>query len=291
MSVVEEQQALDLGLREPGDTASGYMVDTPAFTGPFDLLLQLITRHRVDIYDVPLRVIVDDYIAEIDLLEELDLNVATEFLLIAATLIELKTVALLPEPDDVDLDEELALFEQRDLLISRLLQAKTFRDASRVLERCLDEGSRFHPREAGLEERFLHVCPDLLAQVGPADLLSIAERVMAARPEPLIDLSHVSVSKASVRDAIGTLVHRMPHEGERTLRELAGGAGCRLDVLVVLLGLLELYKQGMVELRQAVTFGELRAEWVGDVDLVDIDELAGDWDVDDEPLGMALDDA
>lgn len=239
----------------------GYVVETPAFTGPFDLLLQLITRHQLDICDVPLAAIVDDYLAEIERMEGLDLNLATAFLLCAATLIELKTLALLPEPDDIDLDEELALFEERDLLISRLLAAKTFKDASRSIERLLEEGSGYHARTAGLEEPFLYICPDLLARLSPDDLAEIAARALAGRPS--VDVSHIAMARASVRDAMATLARRLPGRGTRVLRELVADATSRLDVLVVVLGLLELYKQGLVRLSQAVRFGELSAAWTG----------------------------
>lgn len=247
-------------------TSRSYTVEMAAFTGPFDLLLQLITRHQVDIYDIPLAAIVDDFVAEVSRLETLDLEMATGFLLIAATLIELKTVALLPEPDDVDLDEELGLFEQRDLLISRLLAAKTFRDVSRVIEAALEEGASYFPRPGGLEERFLHVCPDLLAQVTPADLARIAEQALSARPVPVVDLSHITPVRATVREAMARLVERLPGRGRRDLRDLADGARSRVEVIVTFLGLLELYKQGLVELHQAVTFGQLEATWVGPAD-------------------------
>src|ERR1700754_3028386 len=92
-----------------------YEVQTPVFEGPFDLLLHLILREQVDLYELRLSVIVDAYLVHLEAMhaqaETLDLDVATEFLLIAATLIELKTKRLLPGDDDIDLDEELALWE------------------------------------------------------------------------------------------------------------------------------------------------------------------------------------
>ena len=110
-----------------------YEVQTPVFEGPFDLLLHLIMREQVDLYQVSLVRIVDAYLAELDKLESLDLELATEFLLIAATLVELKARRLLPGADDVDLDDEFSLWEERDLLIARLLECKTFKDAARAL--------------------------------------------------------------------------------------------------------------------------------------------------------------
>ncbi|MDQ1368842.1 MAG: segregation and condensation protein, partial [Acidimicrobiaceae bacterium] len=140
-----------------------YEVTTAVFEGPFDLLLHLITRQQVDIYQVSLSSIVDAYVAEMQNLRTLDLEVATEFLLIAAVLLELKARRLLPGSDDVEDEEELALWEERDLLLARLFECKTFKDAAAALRRMMDAADRSFPRRTGLEERFLDVTPDLLA--------------------------------------------------------------------------------------------------------------------------------
>src|SRR5205085_7416378 len=147
-----------------------YEVSTPVFEGPFDLLLHLITSEQVDVYEISLSRIVDGYLAELDRMEHLDLDMATEFLLIAATLIELKTRRLLPGRDDIDLDDELLLYEERDLLLARLLECKTFKDAAAELDRMARIAGRSHPRMAGLEERFIDVAPDILAGVTAVDL-------------------------------------------------------------------------------------------------------------------------
>ncbi|MEJ7585790.1 MAG: segregation/condensation protein A, partial [Acidimicrobiales bacterium] len=146
-----------------------YEVQTAVFEGPFDLLLHLILCEQVDLYEVSLTTIVDVYLAELDRLESCDLEVATEFLLIAATLVELKTRRLLPDAVDGDLDDELALWEERDLLLARLLECKTFKDAARALAVMADVAQRSHPRRAGVEERFLDAAPDLLAGITPLD--------------------------------------------------------------------------------------------------------------------------
>ena len=147
-----------------------YDVQTPVFEGPFDLLLHLILREQVDLYEISLAAIVDAYLAELGAMEALDLEIATEFLLIAATLVELKAKRLLPNDGDIDLDDELALWEERDLLIARLLECKTFKDAADVLAPPLAEAARSYPRTAGLEDRFLDLAPDLLEGVDVADL-------------------------------------------------------------------------------------------------------------------------
>ena len=109
-------------------------VRTPVYEGPFDLLLQLILKEQVDIYEINLSTIVDAYLDELERMQSLDLDVATSFLLIAATLVELKARRLLPNERDIDLDDELALWEERDLLLARLLEAKTFKDVAAVFE-------------------------------------------------------------------------------------------------------------------------------------------------------------
>ena len=132
-----------------------YEVQTEVFEGPFDLLLHLILNQQVELYEITLSTIVDAYLAEVEKMDSLDLDVATEFLLIAATLVELKTRRLLPEDADLDLDDELALWEERDLLLARLVECKTFKDAARPLSMLADDASRKLPRTAGLDERFV----------------------------------------------------------------------------------------------------------------------------------------
>lgn len=139
-------------------------VATPIYEGPFDLLLHLILREEVDIHEISLSTIVDAYLAELAKMTELDLEVATEFLLIAATLIELKTRRLLPGRESVDLDDELALWEERDLLLARLLECKTFKDVAKILAHFVDDADRVYGRTTGVDERFNDVAPDLLEE-------------------------------------------------------------------------------------------------------------------------------
>jgi segregation and condensation protein A len=241
-----------------------YEVQTPVYEGPFDLLLHLILREQVDLYDVSLSAIVDAYLAELDRLEVCNLDIATEFLLIAATLVELKTRRLLPGDDDVDLDDELSLWEERDLLLARLLECKTFKDAAIALQRVALEAGRSHPRVAGLEERFADTAPDLLAGVTADDLRTAMLQALAPRPAPRVDLDHVAPIRASVTDAVAELVDELPRAGRITFRALTGGLVERLEVVVRFLAVLELFKQGLVDLDQPGTFGEITIVWLGD---------------------------
>jgi segregation and condensation protein A len=240
-----------------------YAVQTPVFAGPFDLLLHLILREQVDIYDVSLAAIVDAYLVEVERLDELDLDVATEFLLIAATLVELKARRLLPDESDVDLDDELALWEERDLLLSRLLECKTFKDAAKVLQRRHAEAGRSYPRTAGLEDRFLAVAPDLLEGIDVDDLQRAFVRAMTPKPVPRVDLYHVSVAKVSVTDAVEELVDELPRVGRISFRALTASFVERLEVVVRFLAVLELFKQGLVDLDQPYAFGDIDVIWLG----------------------------
>lgn len=241
----------------------GYEVQTAVYEGPFDLLLHLITRQEVELWDVSLSGIVDAYLAEIDAMAVLDLDAATEFLVIAATLVELKARRLLPGSDDVELDEELALFEERDLLLARLLECKTFRDAGEALARRGAAAGLSRPRTAGLEPHLLGLAPDLLAGVTPERLHTAYLRATTPRVPPTVDLDHVAPVRVSVGEAVDELALFLPGAGRRTFRQLTQGLPTRLDVIVRFLAVLELYKQGLVELEQAMSFGELAVVWTG----------------------------
>ena len=240
-----------------------YEVQTSVFEGPFDLLLHLILREQVDLYEVRLSHIVDAFLTELDRIEVTDLDRATEFLLIAATLVELKRRRLLPGDADLDLDDELALWEERDLLLARLLECKTFKDAASTLQRMADDAGRSHPRTAGLEDRFLELAPDVLAGVSPDDLRAAFLRASTPKVVPHVDLDHVAPVRASVTDAVEELLDELPRVGRITFRELTGSLVERLEVVVRFLAILELYKQGIVDLDQPGTFGTITIEWIG----------------------------
>ena len=240
-----------------------YEVQTTVYEGPFDLLLHLITREEVDLWEISLSAIVDAYLAEVEGMGVVDLDVATEFLVIAATLVELKCRRLLPGTAEVDVDEELALFEERDLLLARLLECKTFRDAGSALARLAGAAGLSHPRTAGLEPHLLALAPDLLAGVSAADLRAAYLRATEPKPPPRVDIDHVAPIRVSVHDVVDELTASLPARGKVTFGRLTSGVATRLDVIVRFLALLELYKQGLVELDQPSTFGELTVVWTG----------------------------
>jgi len=255
-----------------------YAVRTPVFEGPFDLLLHLILKQEVELWEVSLSEIVDAYITELDLLEELDLDVATEFLLIAATLVELKARRLLPGLDELELDEELLRFEERDLLLARLLECKTFKDAAKALESLIRRADRSVARTVGPEEPYRWMAPDPLERVKPAALRAAALRAMSAPPVVVVDTDHIAPVRASVRDAVESVLRLLPHSEPMSFRSIVSGAPHRLEVIVRFLAVLELYKQGMVDLTQFTNFGELMVRRLQDgetaLDLASLD----DWD-------------
>ncbi len=262
-------------------SGSSVKVETAGFEGPFDLLLHLILNDKVDLYEVSLFEIVDAYLAEVKQMEKCDLDVATEFLLIAATLIELKVRRLLPEDVDIDLDEEFALWEERDLLLSRLLESKTFKDAAAAMVRMSENAARIRPRIAGLEEQFIGLAPDLLENSTPEDLHKAFMKAMQPKPMASVGLQHVTAIKASVTEAINEMLESLPDRGSKTFKELtAHVADDTLEVVVRFLGVLELFKQGVVDLDQVGHLADLRVEWVGSDDdreaaLTDIDTYDG----------------
>jgi segregation and condensation protein A len=251
-----------------------YEVTTPVFDGPFDLLLHLILREQVELYEISLTKIVDGYLAQLDALEELNLDVATEFLLIAATLIELKSRRLLPGDDDLDLDDELALWSERDLLLTRLVECKTFKDAAAALQGMAHEAGRSYARVAGPEERFFDLTPDLLAGVTAENLRQAYLRAVTPKPQPRIDLQHVAPIRASVAEAVVELLEELPRVGRISFRALTGDLVERLEVVVRFLAVLELFKQGFVDLDQPRTFGDIEVVWLGR-DRSELEELAG----------------
>lgn len=254
-------------------------VQTPVFEGPFDLLLHLILREQVDLYEIDLIVIVDAYIAELARMDTLDLDVATEFLLIAATLVELKAKRLLPDDGDVDLDDDLSLWEERDLLLARLVECKTFKDAASVIALLHRNAGRSMPRVVGPDERFIGLTPDLLEGVSPEQLRKAFLKAIEPKPEPRVDLIHVAPIRTSVVDAVANLCEELPALGRVSFREMTASMTDRLDVVVHFLAVLELFKQGLVDLRQPQTFGDIEVVWQGgDVSASEALELVDAYD-------------
>ena len=257
-----------------------FEVATPVYDGPFDLLLHLILKEEVDIHEVSLTRIVEAYLEEIQRMQMLDLDVATEFLLIASTLVELKTRRLLPGKQDMDLDEELALWSERDLLLSRLLDCKTFKDVAAVFTQLAEQASLSYPRRSGPDERFADLMPDMLEGVTPVRLQRAFLRATQPKPPTAIDWYHVAPIRASVAEALMEMLETLPKLGKVTFKQITEAIHDRIEVVVRFLAILELFKQGRISLEQTDRFGDIEVMWTagndtGFVSAMQIDDYEG----------------
>jgi segregation and condensation protein A len=226
-----------------------YEVKTRVFEGPLDLLLQLITSHQLEITELSLVDIVTEYLAHLEAMRETDIDVTSEFLLIAATLIQLKARDLLPDDRAIDVDEELALAEERDRLLSRLLACLTFKDVAAVIDHRLESGLRYVPRLAGLDADLIPPPPLLRLEIGPAGLALVAERALAPRQtEP--DVDHLDFDLPSVDEAIADLHARIAREVEAEFDGLVAHCERPIQVVAYFLALLELARWGALRLSQ-----------------------------------------
>lgn len=238
-------------------------VKLDVFEGPIDLLLHLVTRQRVDIYEISLSTITDEYVRAVADLDKVDLEAATGFLVIAATLLELKSARLLPGPDLGDHD---GLLEERDALLARLVECSTFREAGSWLTTKLEEGGFWHPRSVGLEPEYVELAPDLLARLSLDDLARAGAAALYKPPPLELDTSHVAPIRATVADAIVDLAERLEFGGRRSFRELTRHVSERIDIVVRFLALLELFKAGAIELDQTERWGDIGVVWTGEID-------------------------
>jgi segregation and condensation protein A len=237
-------------------------------------------KEELDIHEVSLTRIVEAYLEEIQRMQMLDLDVATEFLLIASTLVELKTRRLLPGREDMDLDEELAMWSERDLLLARLLDCKTFKDVASVFSQLTERASLSFPRRSGPDERFADLLPDMLDGVTPLRLQRAYLRVTQPKPPTSIDLFHVAPIRASVAEALMEMLETLPKLGKVTFRQITEAIYDRIEVVVRFLAILELYKQGRVSLEQSDRFGEIEVQWTAGDDtgfeaVLQIDDYEG----------------
>jgi segregation and condensation protein A len=245
-----------------------FHVKTTVFEGPLDLLLQLITKHQVEVTAVGLTEVVGEYVAFIDEMKGLDLEVTSEFLLIAATLIQLKAQSLLPTRSAFDLDEELALIEERDRLLSRLLVCVTFKDVAAVLQRRLQEANRFVPRTSGVDQPIASRPADLVVPIDVDGLAVLALRIFSREgAEP--DLDHLDLDLPSVEAAIEEIRARVTDETRSTCEELTAECTRTVEVAAYFLALLELARWGLIEVSQDDWLSEIvvRDRGQGAVDL------------------------
>lgn len=254
-----------------------YHVRTESFEGPFDLLLYLVSRQKVDIGTVSVAEIADQYLAEVSRMQSLDLDVASDFLLVASTLLEIKAHSLLPH-ETSELENELAELEPseaRDLLIGRLVEYKQFKSAAASLEARLDLESHYHGRPFGPDEEYLQVMPDFLRGITLDDLAMTAVAALARREMFLLESEHIAAKPIPVERYVRSLYERVRNEKTVQFSALCGSKKPQL-VVVNLLAVLELYKRSIVKISQKKAFGDIRIDYIegsGDLQLTGADAL------------------
>ncbi|MFJ4858000.1 segregation and condensation protein A [Streptomyces sp. NPDC088730] len=234
------------------------------FEGPFDLLLQLISKHKLDVTEVALSKVTDEFMVHIRAMgPDWDLDQTTEFLVVAATLLDLKAARLLPTAEVED-EGDLALLEARDLLFARLLQYRAYKRIAEIFsERLESEGRRF-PRTVGLEPHHAELLPDVVISIGAEGFAKLAVKAMQPRPRPQVYVDHIHAPLVSVREQAGIVMARLREAGEMSFRELTGDAQDTLTVVARFLALLELYREKAVALDQDEALGELMVRWAGE---------------------------
>jgi len=240
-----------------------FVVTTPSFSGPIELLLQLIATHELDVLDVPLAPVVDEFVALVrDEASVLEMDELSEFLLIAAILLEMKSQRLLPGRDSGELDEEFVGWEERDVLLARLLELRTYAALADAFVSLFERASRAYPRLRGIDDGFVVTPPDLLAGVTTAQLAMAYLRGIEEKPVRVVRLHHVTVDAVTVAETVATLSQWLPTKGRLTFRNLTEGLTTRIEIIVHFLAILELCKLGHVDLGQGATFGDVQIEWI-----------------------------
>lgn len=245
---------------------AGFSVHLTNFDGPFDLLLQLISRHKMDITEVALGTVTDEFIAYIRDLEKKDegwdLDKTTEFLVVAATLLDLKAAKLLPS-GEIDDEADLALLEARDLLFARLLQYRAFKEIASIFNERIEREEKTFARTVALEPHFAQLLPEVLIGVGAERFAAIANRVLTPKTAPTFTIDHIHRPLVSVAEEATRVVEHLRRTGRATFRALIEGAESTLVIIARFLSLLELYREGVVRFEQMVSLGELQITWVG----------------------------
>jgi len=260
-----------------------FEVHLDVFSGPFDLLLGLISKHKLDITEIALAKVTDEFIAHIRAARasdtDWDLSQASEFLLVAATLLDLKASRLLPQSGPQD-EEDLALIEARDLLFARLLQYRAFKDIAHTFGERMATAGRMSPRQAGLEPQFAKLLPELVMGITPEQLAMIAARAMVPKVPPTVGLDHLHAPQVSVREQAGIIAGRLRGERVCSFRSLVADADSTLVIVARFLALLELFREAAIAFEQVEALGELTVRWTG-TDAGDI-EVSDEFDEIDE---------
>ncbi|MEY4493137.1 MAG: hypothetical protein RL355_486 [Actinomycetota bacterium] len=245
------------------DEVDSFVVQLDEFQGPFDVLLSLIAKHRLDVTALALHTVTDDFIKYIkERGDQWSLDEATEFLVIAATLLDLKAARLLPG-GEVEDEEDIAILEARDLLLARLLQYRAFKEMSADFKHRLATAGRMRPRTVGLDERFQKLLPEVQINLSPDDFANLAARALEPKLPEVISIAHIHAAKVSVREQAAIIVERLRRMGQATFRQLTTDCDTTLLIVARFLALLEIYRDGNIMFDQPVPLGELYVRWVG----------------------------
>jgi len=241
-----------------------YRVRTDNFEGPFDILLYLVSRQRVDIGSINIADIADQYLEELARVRVVDLGVASDFLLVASTLLEIKAASLIPRDRDETDEEiaELAPSEARDILVARLLEYKKFKNAAAMLEGREQAQARLHGRPFGPDPEFMQVMPDFLRDVSLDALAYLAAEAYARRETALLESEHIAAKPIPVEVHVRALHSRIANRKHLRFSELVDDAAPTPIVVVTFLAVLELYKRSMVKVRQDEQFGDIEIDYI-----------------------------
>ena len=249
-----------------------YRVRIDSFEGPFDLLLYLVSRQKVDIGSINITQIADQYLAEVARMDNLDLDVASDFLLVASTLLEIKAESLIPRKrDELDSEiEELAPSAARDMLVERLLVYKQYKNAANALNARYEAEARMHARPFGPDAPFLAVMPDFLRDVTLDSLALIAAGAF------LLESEHIAAKPIPVEVHVRAIHQRIRNKKKMRFSDLVNSETPTPVAVVTFLAILELYKRAMVRLNQDEQFGDIDIEYIegsGELDLSGDDAL------------------
>lgn len=271
-----------------------YKVNIATYSGPFDLLLQLVSRQKVAIGSISISEVADQYLAEVDAMEELDLDVASDFVLVASTLLDMKAHALVPQDislksslDEDEYDDELdglSPDEAREVLIARLIAYKQFRNAGAALGSRMEAESYMFPRSVGPDPDFLNLMPDYLEGITLRSLAVICADIDSKRETFLLEAEHVAPKRLPVALTVASVDRLTRSKGKVTFSELLDGQDTPEIVVANFLAVLELFKRGFVRVQQDVIFGEIEIEHIEGADsyqldesvLLELEELSGD---------------
>jgi segregation and condensation protein A len=242
---------------EPEQLELPLKVKLAAFEGPLDLLLYLIKKNELEIYDIPISVITQQYLEYLEIMKNLNLDVAGEFLLMAATLLHIKSKMLLPPSEGEEGEGEKEEEDPRAELVRRLLEYQRFKEAARELSKgpLLD-------REVFLRSFFGEALAEGSGEEGPGaevslfDLLEVMKKVLEGlSPE---DFQEISVESLNIKDKILQIMERLWETDSVAFNDLYPPSTPRREVIITFLALLELLRLRMIRAFQGETFGTIR---------------------------------